>query len=307
MIRYFRKLLFFTIGLFLSYILLVLFIAISSNYTEFFEKFSFGNTDTNGFSFQRSNDFNGWISKNSNKKKNLIIGSSTAYRNIIPDSLNTSSASWFNLGSSLQTLDITYVLLEKITSEHVVDFVLLDYYPSIEMYSNFESSLDLIKNSVFNNQIKLGVLKNSDFHLKLFNQFGYQFVKNYFGGKTHLKPEVWSGTYVSDGFVAMENEKPISKPKFERLIQLNESGYLKSIISLLKERKIPFVINVAPSLGIDYDLTFFFPGEKKIYSKEIFLNNNINHFFYDTHHMTLEGARIYSSKIKENLYTLITP
>jgi hypothetical protein len=282
-------------------------VGISTRFTKILEKYSFGLTDHNGHSYQRSTEFNNWV-KTEKRKLGVIIGSSTAFRNIIPDTFNTKETSWFNLGSSLQTPRNTMIILDYITEVYKIDFVLLDYYPNIELFSDFESSMDLVKNSTFSNAIKIEIIKKSDYDFRLLNQFLYRLFKNTLNMKTYLKNESWSGEYAGLGFVSMDSKIPICASKFKGSPKkIKESEKLKDIINLLNDRNIPLVINIAPCLGFKYSLHSFFPLEKKIYLSEIFNNPKIDSFFYDTHHMTLKGAKQYSSSIKMELNKAITP
>lgn len=151
-------------------------IALSTNYTEIFEKYTFGNTDSNGFTHNRTLDFSNWISKKG--KKGLILGSSTAYRNINPTILSSNDMEWFNLGSSLQTPDISLILLEHMLNKYKVEAVLFDYYPDIIEYNNFESTMDLIKNGNLSTQLKYQLAKNCRFNVEVFLQMIYRFIKN---------------------------------------------------------------------------------------------------------------------------------
>ena len=292
----------FSICLFFFWLALILLIATSTYLTNIPEKFTFGNNDTNGYSHQRSQEFQKWIRTNEQKKKGIIIGSSTAFRNIIPDSLDSDSISWFNLGSSLQTLDNSKIILEHICKKYHIDFVFIDYYPQIEKYSSFESCYDLIKNSTFDNVLKTKLILHSTLDLSLINQFVYRFIKNALNGKVYLKNETWCGDYMSRGFVAMTKEAPINISTYEKKkIPLNESKTLSAISEFLEKNKLPYVINIAPNTETSFELDYFMINKKKLYEEKLFQSPLINTFYYDSHHMTLQGASNYSQLIKNNL------
>ena len=306
MIRLIKVLLLFLFFFLIFWLIFAISISISAHFSSIPEKYTFGNTERSGFSFNRSVEFNDWICR-TKKKKGIIIGTSTAFRNIIPDSLKSDEIEWFNLGSSLQTIDISKIILETIIKKHKIDFVLIDYYPPIHFFSNFESTLDLVKNSTFELELKLKLLQNSEFHLVLYNQLFYRLIKEKMNSPIHLKEDFFGGEYIRNGYVAMKSEKAIPIPKKTNSTRkLNENQTLQTIVEMLKREKIHTVINIAPSFYSDYELSTFFPNEQKIFIIEIFKLPNRDSIFYDSHHMTHTGSQHYSSLLNSKLEKLIS-
>ncbi|MFN5441131.1 MAG: hypothetical protein ACK5AR_04685, partial [Flavobacteriia bacterium] len=114
--------------LFISAGLLV--IALSTNFTLKLELKSFGHMTHWGSSFARIDEFESWAHQKPTQARGLIIGSSTAYRNINPYILSSAThIDWFNYGSSGQPPKISYFLLQDAFKKTKLDYVLLDIYP----------------------------------------------------------------------------------------------------------------------------------------------------------------------------------
>lgn len=75
-------------------------IALSTNFTLKLEQKSFGHMTHWGSSFARIDEFESWAHQKPTQARGLIIGSSTAYRNINPYILSSAThIDWFNLAA----------------------------------------------------------------------------------------------------------------------------------------------------------------------------------------------------------------
>ena len=117
-----------TLVAFVLFILVgLILIALSTNFTFKLEQKSFGHMTHWGSSFARIDEFENWAGQKPTKARGLIIGSSTAYRNINPHILqDRSHIDWFNYGSSGQPPKISYFLLQDAFKKTKLDYVLLD-------------------------------------------------------------------------------------------------------------------------------------------------------------------------------------
>jgi hypothetical protein len=102
-----------------------------------------------GSTLERYADFERWSKAEHSKPIALIVGSSTAYRNIDPYILDSLTRyTWFNLASSSQTVEVS-AALAKIAYARLrrIDVLLIDVYPEISDIKNYESVYDWVNNS----------------------------------------------------------------------------------------------------------------------------------------------------------------
>ena len=156
----------------LAFVLLIwvglVLIALSTHFTLQLEQKSFGHMTHWGSSFARIDEFENWAHQKPTKARGLIIGSSTAYRNINPHLLSkATNIDWFNYGSSGQPPKISYFLLQDAFKKTKLDYVLLDIYPAVIALEGLESAHDLIYNSRLHPWLKTQlVVRYPNLHLE---------------------------------------------------------------------------------------------------------------------------------------------
>jgi hypothetical protein len=277
--------------------LLYITVAISTNLTPIIESLLFGTTREDGNSYVRMTDYKVWSELKLNEQKGLILGSSTAYRNINPFILDTiTKINWFNLANTSQSPVVSLALLKQIVNSQSgnIDYVLLDACIPIIENNGYESAFDLIANS------KMDFIQKADLFFiepsfKMLNHFSYKTIKNAVPSQDYLLRNDNNGHYLGKGFTcSLNSRKKLSLSDFPKGVQyFKMTNEINQIKELCDEKEITLFINLAPVLNFD---TFIF-NTKGI---NLILNDDFNNrldFFYDSHHMNCDGANFYTEKL----------
>ena len=287
--------------LFLSYIWLVLaLIALSTNWTLQYEYKYFGHRTHWGSSLERVNEFEHWADQKALQPKGLIIGSSTAYRNLNPHLLSDQTPiNWFNYGSSNQSPNMSYFLLQQAFTRTKLDYVLLDIYGPIARHNGLEAAFDLIYNSELNWWQKTKLLWRYP-NTKLWLRYGYFYTKKILPCPTYIIKDSTNGTYLKKGFVCSNQPALQYYNEVQNAKKIPEIPELQQIAKLCHANGAKLILNISPSLDGDFRLPSAFKKYPIIYIKQF---NNPQHF-YDSHHMTCEGANLYSKIVSEKIQKL---
>ncbi len=284
-----------------AFVLFILFglilIALSTNFTLKLEQKSFGHMTHWGSSFARIDEFESWAGQKPTKARGLIIGSSTAYRNINPHILqDRSHIDWFNYGSSGQPPKISYFLLQDAFKKTKIDYVLLDIYPKVIALEGLESAHDLIYNSRLHPWLKTQLVVRYP-NTKLLLRYLYFYTKRVIPSKAHIIYDPTNGSYTGKGFVC-SNQPGLNKFKTARRVQkVPDFQTLHDIAALCKANGAQLILNINPELGKSFRLAPIYRGFKVITSTN-FQNPS---YYYDSHHMTCEGANFYSEGVARKL------
>jgi hypothetical protein len=278
-------------------------IALSTNFTLQLEKMSFGHMTHWGSSFARIDEFENWARQKPNKARGLIIGSSTTYRNINPHILQEHThVDWFNYGSSGQPPKISYFLLQDAFKKTKLDYVLLDIYPDVIALEGLESAHDLIYNSRLDPWLKTQLVCKYP-NGKLLLRYLYFYTKRLIPSKTHIIYDLTNGTYTGKGFVC-SNQPGLNKFSAAcRVQKVPDFQTLHDIAALCQANGAQLILNINPELGKTFRLAPIYRGFKVIISPNF---QNPRHF-YDTKHMTCEGANLYSEGVAQQLKKHATP
>lgn len=273
------------------------FVAISTHWTPKIENLTFGHITYFGNSYERSLDYRNWI-KSPNRPKGLILGSSTAYRNINSQILTSeTNINWFNLGSTGQSPNISIILFKDLLRKAHIDYLLFDLYSEIYDNSGQESAFDLINNSTFPLSIKLRLFfVKPDF--KLSQRLIYRHLQATFGGRVFRFESKNNGTYLLGGstYSPYIKSKTFHDNKL-KLPQLKLNNDLKEIISICNKNKIKLILNIAPIIGKK--------SRFEIKSPNILINDDLNkktEWFYDDHHMHGQGSIEYTRSIARKMF-----
>jgi hypothetical protein len=283
-----------TLVAFVLFILVgLILIALSTNFTLKLEQKSFGHMTHWGSSFARIDEFESWAGQKPTKARGFIIGSSTAYRNINPHILQDHShIDWFNYGSSGQPPKISYFLLQDAFKKTKLDYVLLDIYPKVIALEGLESAHDLIYNSRLHPWLKTQLVVRYP-NTKLMLRYLYFYTKRVIPSKAHIIYDPTNGTYTGKGFVC-SNQPGLNKFKAARRVQkVPDFQTLHDIAELCKANGAQLILNINPELGKSFRLAPIYLGFKVITSPN-FQNPS---YYYDSHHMTCEGANLYSEGV----------
>lgn len=272
-------------------------IALSTNWTLRYEYKFFGHRTHWGSSLERVAEFEKWSKNNTSAPKGLILGSSTAYRNINPHILSEKTqCNWFNYGSSNQSPQMSYYLLEQALQQTHLEYVLLDIYGPIAKNDGLEAAFDLIYNSELAASKKMDLLRHySD--VRLWLRLGYFYTKKIVPCPNYMRHDSTNGTYLKRGFVCSNQPALQQYNKVDKFKKIPAFPELEKIAKLCQAKDVRLILNIAPSLKESYLLSPNFKKYPIIYIKQF----NNPHDFYDTHHMTCNGANQYSQRIGEKL------
>ncbi|MEN9969181.1 MAG: hypothetical protein RIR94_1377 [Bacteroidota bacterium] len=276
-------------------------IALSTHFSPKIEQKSLGHMTHWGSSFARVDEFASWTAQKHAKARGLIIGSSTAYRNINPHLLSKSTnIDWFNYGSSAQPPKISYFLLQDAFQQTKLDYVFLDIYPDVIALEGLESAHDLIYNSRLHPWLKAQLVFRYP-NTKLLLRYLYFYTKRVIPSKAHIIYDATNGTYTGKGFVCtnqpgLKNYSEPSKNKYVKDFQT-----LHDIAALCKANGAQLILNINPELGKTFQLDPVYRDFKVISSPNF---QNPQHY-YDSHHMTCEGANLYSEGLGMRLVKLL--
>lgn len=290
--------------LFTSCIWLVLaLIALSTNWTLQYEYKYFGHRTHWGSSLERVHEFEQWADQKTQQPKGLIIGSSTAYRNLNPHILSDQThINWFNYGSSNQSPNMSYFLLQHAFARTKLDYVLLDIYGPIAKHNGLEAAFDLIYNSELNWWQKTQLLWRYP-NTKLWLRYGYFYTKKMLPCPTYIIKDSTNGTYLKKGFVCSNQPALSSSPQPKSKQQIPYFDELPMIAKLCQANGARLILNIAPSLKESYHLPPDFKKYPIIHIKQF--NNPRD--FYDTHHMTCEGAAVYTQRVGKKFLNYAPP
>ena len=277
-------------------VLLPLLIAISTQFTPIIEKYTFGHIPNWGDAYERSIDYQNWINSN-NRPKGLILGSSTAYRNINTQILsNETNINWFNLGSSAQTPRVSLILLKDLLSKIEPEYLIYDVYSVLVDNPGHESAYDLISNSALPLNVKFQLFQiNPNFNL--FQKLIYRYFQLNLSSKIYRFHRDDNGIYLTGG--STYSPKPHSTFISVKNVVMNPlklNNELKKIISSCRENHIKFILNISPIINIVNNNT--------IKDVDLIINDELNNkvdLFYDDHHMHGEGSIEYSKILAKKI------
>lgn len=303
--RFFSRLLQLGLLFILSILAGLVLIALSTNFTLKLEQKSFGHQTHWGSSWERISEFETWAAQKTKPKaaqkqptaRGLIIGSSTAYRNLNPHIFSEKTGiDWFNYGSSGQSPSTSLLLLQHTFERCKIKYVLFDIYGPVVQLEGLESAHDLIYNSKLHFWLKTRLVCSFP-EGKLWLRYLYFYTKQLVPSKPYLIQDPKNGTYLKKGFVCSNQpalkqynkvQKPQKVPNFPALAQ---------IAALCKAHGAKLILNISPSLEGPFQLPTTFKKHPLI---QINTFHNPTHF-YDTHHMTCEGANLYSELVASEL------
>ena len=139
--------------------------------------------------------------------------------------------------------------------------------------------------------------------MQLWLRYGYSYTKNLLPSPTYIIHDSTNGTYLKKGFVcsnqpALQHYNKVQK--HQKAQQIPDFPELQQIAKLCLANGTKLILNISPSLDGDFRL----PSSYKKYPLiQIKAFHNPQHF-YDSHHMTCEGANLYSKRIIEKIQKL---
>lgn len=287
----------------LSILVGLVLIALSTNLTLKLEQKSFGHMTHWGSSWERITEFEKWATSTSAKPRGLIIGSSTAYRNLNPYIFESQTGvNWFNYGSSGQSPAISLTLLQHAFERCHFNYVVFDIYGPVVQLEGLESAHDLIYNSKLNFWLKTKLVCGYP-EGKLWLRYLYFYTKQLVPSRAYVIEDPKNGTYLKKGFVCSNQPALKQYKKAHKRYAVPDFPELSEIAALCKAHGAKLILNISPSLEGSFSLPSAFKKYPIIQVKSF---HNPAHF-YDTHHMTCEGANLYSEQVAQQLKKHATP
>lgn len=287
----------------LSILVGLVLIALSTNLTLKLEQKSFGHMTHWGSSWERITEFEKWATSTSAKPRGLIIGSSTAYRNLNPYIFESHTAvNWFNYGSSGQSPAISLTLLQHAFERCHFNYVVFDIYGPVVQLEGLESAHDLIYNSKLDFWLKTKLVCGYP-EGKLWLRYLYFYTKQLVPSSAYVIEDPKNGTYLKKGFVCSNQPALKQYKKAPKRYRVPDFAELSKIAALCKVHGSKLILNISPSLEGSFSLPAAFKKYPIIQVKSF---HNPAHF-YDTHHMTCEGANLYSEQVAQQLKKHATP
>jgi len=239
----------------------------------------------------------------------LFLGSSHTYRGFDTRFYSDLNIDAFNLGSSAQTPIQTKVLLNRYLDQLNPKLVIYEVFPSTFTFDGAESSLDIIANdrNDFNSFLMALKINNA----KVYNTFLYGLTNDILGTYSSFNEVKKRGShhYIPGGFVERKVTYFKTKEHSKRKWYLKESQLeeFNTILNLLKERNIPYILVQAPftkNLYNSYTNNDVFDskmkdlGEYYNFNEMMHLNDSLH--FYDQGHLNQLGVE------KFNLFLIDT-
>lgn len=288
----------------LSILVGLVLIALSTNLTLKLEQKSFGHMTHWGSSWERITEFEKWATSPSAKSRGLIIGSSTAYRNLNPYIFESHTAvNWFNYGSSGQSPAISLTLLQHAFERCHFNYVVFDIYGPVVQLEGLESAHDLIYNSKLDFWLKTKLVCGYP-EGKLWLRYLYFYTKQLVPSSAYVIEDPKNGTYLKKGFVCSNQPALKQYKKAPKRYKVPDFPELYEIAALCKAHGAKLILNFTPQLG---KIQKLHPAYKSFYQMKHPEFCARPDLFYDTSHMTCEGANLYSEQVAQQLKKHATP
>lgn len=249
-----------------------------------------------GYNFKRTKDLDTWLNNNNEQPKGIVLGASTAYKNIDPHVLSTKTGiNFFNAGSSSQCLVHSASILQYITEQTDIKYLIIESYPGIWEYSSAEGSMDWVVNNYKpQRSFVLDMVKHTN-NIKLWNYWVYFSLKRSLPfTQDHLLCSPTQSIYKGDGFVYTPESivrKNTTHESYSEMSDENKDA-LRKITAICKEKNISAVLLMAKVFNADID-----NSSLQDFGIPIIDGNHFNidsSYYYDSHHMYGRGTDSFS-------------
>ncbi len=285
------KLIGFSVFFSITYLAVMLFTAVSTVFTGDIEAALFTNATANNGNYYRTEDLKKWLVDTSRGPHGLILGSSTAYRNIDANILSDSTGiDFFNCGSSSQTIQASCLLLRDIVKKKKIDYVLLDITPILWDEDINETAADWVVNNenTFNSiSFRLAFYAADLTIWRYFVYFGIKRIIPF--TKEHLQPAL-IGQYAGKGTVQVYENVPkeFSGYKEYRTISAANLSSLNDLVRLAGQESIKLYVYMPLPLNSSVDTTLLAGTPIEIWDgKGAGITDSM---YYDSHHLTRNGT-----------------
>lgn len=239
----------------------------------------------------------------------LLLGSSHTYQAYHPEDFPEYST--MNLGSSNQTHVQTAFLLKTYLSTLRPRLVIYELNPNMLYNGDTESTLDIISNSSI--QKSTSELWHKDNFLQALHTSAYKFISLELLGQDVTTPtgDAHGDRYIKRGFVIKDrgDNTKFSPHEYIFMPTIHNPRALDALhesIEMLTAHKIPIIFVYTPITRGFYNYTsgeqkvtrIFDPSRYPFYNFNELFNWNDTSDFYDEHHLSQQGVRLYDQRIK---------
>lgn len=238
----------------------------------------------------------------------LFLGSSHTYRGFDTELFSLNGVTSFNMGSSGQTPDVTYLLLKKYINKINPKRVIYEVYPKTIFSQSIDSRIDLISNS---KPTYFGFLELSDIGMDEINSAILRFWNHIFSKDFIEKKVKGSDYYRPGGYVkntSIRNTFNIEKEYIN--LDLNNPGffYFKKNLELIKSLGVEVILVFAPIPDDTYnrycqidrlDSIFDNQGLRYINYNSMSLNDTLH--FKDDDHLNHDGVQLFNRNLMIDL------
>lgn len=239
----------------------------------------------------------------------LFLGSSHAYRGFDPRIFEKYGIKSFNLGSSSQTPVQTEILLSRYLDLINPKLVIFEVFPGNLSNDGVESALDLIANDRLDFlSVKMALKLN---HIKIYNTIIYRVIRDLFHLDRGFVEPVYKSrskdTYIKGGFTEKElsyYDNNETHPIDEWRVDNRQKNAFERIIQKFNELKIKVVLVQAPiprevynSYLNNAEIDAYFKSISEYYNFNDILSLNSSVHFYDSHHLNLNGVKIFNTNL----------
>lgn len=278
----------------------LLFIAVSTKFTEKIESSLFQFGTLNGKLKERSIMFKEWAN-NESQNKILFLGSSTMYRNYNPEFLPL-NYDGFNIGSPGMNIKIQEEIVNSFINSNI-DVFILEITPILWNLKRYETRKNWIQDWVNPTDNVVRKIAFEAKRLKEYFIYLYSLIKFHVPSEYHpLKSDNVSQLSKKGSDCILETKQFELRYQDFNLILSKENRSSLINLSKIKKKKILFVIN--PNIGLNYtinelpvkviDFNDFIKLENEDFNDEVHLNcSGMNKF-------SLKSSRIIVELLKDN-------
>lgn len=283
------------------YFVLLLIIALSTTFTYKAENFMYKYSRISENELRKITEFYDWLEEEDSTEKGIILGSSTAYKNIDPAILTQKTGiDFFNCGTDAQHIAFSEKILRYVTEDHKINYLLLDVVPVLWENDSQESAIKwAAHNSYPYKSFKMVAAENN---ITLWYYYFYFLMKRMIpSAKYAMEAPLPNWVYKGKGHLCIDNATNINYVNPEKYNKISTANIraLNRIAGICRDRNIKLIVSIPKVLNGDID--------EKLVEVEgaCFINAedySIDSFYLrDSHHMSCNGAARYSQWLGDQL------
>ena len=241
----------------------------------------------------------------------MVLGSSHAYKGVDPRIFEENRIRVFNMGSGMQTPEISYTLLNRYVDSLQPGLVLYSANPEVFDNAQIWSLMDVLSNMPPNWPVVKRALASAD--IRVINVLIFSLYQHLTGQATQVvePPVMEDDTYVKAGYVERKYGRYSAKTTFDPF-HLNFSSrqirYYQKMCDLLHQRHIPLVVFQSPIPAAKRKQCDNLDEFNALICQEdcnyLDYNQRCNFpdtLFYDVSHLNQDGIRLMNTDIIQTI------